>query len=891
MPDSVFYARPRHPRNPATYEPLIDHLIAVENHCVCNTPNETTLSSGTRTLPVLRVMAWLHDLGKLTTWWQRDHKNKTVPDINRPPGNVGNHAFIGGVATWWVLDQLGYDDRVKVTAAIAVARHHNSLPNLESYFSDSFTDESRWETVGEQINNIHTHAPSHAQKIFDHIEATAVYEQSSQKPVSWSRFISEFDTSQTRNSIKEAVLNRTRTGIKNRIQTTAVYTDILELWGGLKGADTPASAGLKPSSDRCLPSADIITKYVETQLSPPTNPENPIEELNHTRESIRKDAMSNLSGVLEDNSMGDTISNIYSITLPTGAGKTLTGTQAALKLHHINNNTGPLLYILPYTSIIDQTKNEYNKLFDRNSIFNKQTNILDQDISVTVDHYLANASSEDKKDEDENQDPRSELAYESWHSDITLSTTVQLWESLCGPTKSQGTKIPQFYESTIIIDEPQTIPTAWWSRAESLLEIMQTVFNANVILMTATHPPLDYPTPNTDSAVELASDNELPDNVQIRVDESFKSGSPLEPDSASKRILDDIEDGKDSILSIHNTVSNTRSITNEVTEKLSEVSGVEYVTIHDIYQKAITDDGENQTVYATLPPVNDIVENIINHSADVLIVPLTTRYRPCDRSRILAILASLLSRISGENETDSNTQSNIEIPQVVGITTQLIEAGVDISFEALYRDLAPYDSLIQAAGRCNRNYEYGIGGGDVTLWYLASSDSGNPNAPASIYNSSGVNRLFHTRKTIGDLTESDPPSISERNLLDKYEEYKKAIAKRRSTDTPDISNVKGDKLTNESIIPDDYPELSIFISLTPAGDELVGQYQHAIEKDKTRRKIELRGKLRHIECSLPKSSEGAKLVKSMGTQIDDDLYFVDSDTVDVENIYTLHGLA
>lgn len=58
------------------------------------------------------------------------------------------------------------------------------------------------------------------------------------------------------------------------------------------------------------------------------------------------------------------------------------------------------------------------------------------------------------------------------------------------------------------------------------------------------------------------------------------------------------------------------------------------------------------------------------------------------------------------------------------VSTQLVEAGIVISYRRVYRDFAPLDSIVQAAGRCNRSFEWGIDGGTVVIWSLESVDNG-----------------------------------------------------------------------------------------------------------------------------------------------------------------------
>lgn len=958
----VYFAHTEHPADPQTHEPIIDHAVAVSNHCMVNTPADTTLSDGTPTRPVLYVMAWCHDLAKLTTWWQEDHDNPTVPSVDRPAGRVGSHSFFGGVATWWVLRELGYPVSTALPAAIAVSRHHGTLPDFEDYTINQFVERAQWETVRHQLKNIDSQRQSRkiASQAFDHLlnheelyvgstdeiqqdseTRTALSDESDKAThkAAWQTFVEAVETTEgggLRVGIKTSITGLTGVSLEREYRSISVYHDLLELYGGLKGADTPASAGLSPA-DQTLPAPDVIDDYVQSELSPPTNPQTPVERLNAKREEIRQDTLSRVDRLLRNNleskesgsesaeqrssktesdcsrsgenysldafggdgtqtnltststsTSGEILPGVYTLTLPTGAGKTLTGTQAALKFHQVQASDGPLIHILPYTSIIEQTESVYQTLFDLDNF------------SIGVDHYLADNTPDEgdsDTDADTDSDDLLETAYRSWHTDITLSTTVQLWESLYGPSKSQATKLPQFYNSTIIIDEPQTTPPTWWNRVEQLVDTLNSVFNATVILMSATHPPLEYPTPNVgpDGEAELAPSVSLPDNVTVTLDASVATDTPIYPESAATHLQDEIVDGRDSILSIHNTISNARAVTESLIGKLHADSDVSFENIHTIYTDLITDgdtDGEpsfeikydRETIYDQLPSTEDLVDALITCDADVLLVPLTTRNRPCDRSRILDALSNLLERYPRSTATN-------DLPTIVALTTQLIEAGVDISFESLFRDIAPYDSLVQAAGRCNRNYEYGIGNGAATIWKLNARRGANTSRiPAEyVYNQSGINELHRTIQSLDSIA-SDDRRISQTDFLRGYTHYRNGIIPQIPDQTQQMDTVSGAAMTIESLIDDDRPEITVYVSQSPAEDRLLEAYRRADKTNNIPEQIAIRECLRHIACDVPRNRRENPITEC-AYQLNDDLYFLDSTIAAATNLYGWKGLS
>jgi CRISPR-associated endonuclease/helicase Cas3/CRISPR-associated endonuclease Cas3-HD len=147
------------------------------------------------------------------------------------------------------------------------------------------------------------------------------------------------------------------------------------------------------------------------------------------------------------------------------------------------------------------------------------------------------------------------------------------------------------------------------------------------------------------------------------------------------------------------------------------------------------------------------------------LMTLNSRYRPFDR-QVLIQLATWLS--------------TSDVPLIL-VSTQAIEAGVDISFEKVFRDVAPPDSIVQAAGRCNRSYEWGTNGGRVTVWALARTDEETPENPSSpplahyIYERHGEElRLPAHLELIGDVLNNVPEPSDARDVdvsKDAVDEY------------------------------------------------------------------------------------------------------------------------
>ena len=319
----------------------------------------------------------------------------------------------------------------------------------------------------------------------------------------------------------------------------------------------------------------------------------------------------------------------YSLTVPTGGGKTLSSVLWALH-HAIKNQQRRIIIAIPYTSIIVQTTSTLKKIFGEDNVLEHHSNVNPED-----------ANNKELK-------ARLQLATENWDYPIIVTTNVQLFESLFSNKRSDCRKLHNITNSVIILDEVQTLPLGFYKPIVHTLDTLHRIFGTSVLFTTASQPIL---TGRIEGANPFASFDALTSVQEIipneahlhdklrRVDLKFMEGS---------RTYDEIADE----LSKHQRVLcivNTRKDAKEIYDRLPK----EGICLHLSRMMCPAH------VSATIKQVKDALKN------------------------------------GGE--------SPIRV-----IATQLIEAGVDIDFPVVYRQEAGLDSILQAAGRCNREGKMGL---------------------------------------------------------------------------------------------------------------------------------------------------------------------------------------
>jgi len=322
---------------------------------------------------------------------------------------------------------------------------------------------------------------------------------------------------------------------------------------------------------------------------------------------------------------------IYSLTVPTGGGKTLSSMAFALG-HALAHGKQRIIMAIPYTSIIEQTAKVYKYGSDDTEEIERA--VADGNVLFGEDAVLEHHSNIDPDKEDH----KSRLATENWDAPIIVTTNVQLFESLLASRTSACRKLHNIVNSVIILDEAQMVPPEYLKPILSVLRGLVQHFGVTVVICTATQPAFTGELGSGQTKFEgLTNIEEIVDNPNDLM-VSFERVNVTLPDLTKRTAWKDIAD--------------------EITQ----------------YEQAlciVNTRRDCRDLHALMP------QGTIHLSGNM-----------CGEERSEAI-ADIKSKLkTGE--------------QIRVISTQLVEAGVDLDFPVVYRALAGVDSLAQAAGRCNR---------------------------------------------------------------------------------------------------------------------------------------------------------------------------------------------
>jgi CRISPR-associated endonuclease/helicase Cas3 len=320
---------------------------------------------------------------------------------------------------------------------------------------------------------------------------------------------------------------------------------------------------------------------------------------------------------------GQTPQGFFSLTVPTGGGKTLSA--MAFALAHANAySLRRVIVVIPYLSIIEQNAAEYRRILGEDVVLENHSNVVP------------------KPDAKEDEKDRLDLVSENWDAPVIVTTSVQFIESLFASNPSKCRKLHRIARSVVIFDEVQTLPTHLLKPMFSVFRELVRSYGVSFVFSSATQP-------------------------------AFRKSSAL-PDGFAPEEL--------------------RELAPDPADLFHQLRRVNY---HLAKQGETLD-------------WPDLAAEIASHTQALCVVNLTRhakelweqlkRLLPDDESPIhlssamcpahrLALIETIRQRLRGG------------LPCRV-VSTQLIEAGVDVDFPVVWRAMGPLDSIVQVAGRCNR---------------------------------------------------------------------------------------------------------------------------------------------------------------------------------------------
>ena len=374
---------------------------------------------------------------------------------------------------------------------------------------------------------------------------------------------------------------------------------------------------------------------------------------------------------------------LFHLTVPTGGGKTIASLAFALR-HAVFHHMDHIIYVIPYTSIIEQNAEVFRNILG-------EENVLEHHCNVDYD------SSEDLKP--------MQLASENWDKPVIVTTSVQFFESLFANTSSKCRKLHNIANSVVIFDEAQMLPVDYLKPCIAMMETLMEDYRSSMVLCTATQPALDKIFIGERTFVELCPNVKEQFEFFRRVTYQNLGYVPID------QLAGQLQKEKQALC-----IVNTKKCAQELYRKL-KVEGVYHLST-SMYQK--------------------------------------------HRKRILAQIRERLKQKK----------------KCILISTSLVEAGVDLDFCHVYRQIAGVDSIIQAAGRCNREGQEKAEDSIVFVFDVTDSKIAPSQrlpvdiAKAILQETDDISDLDSITEYFKRLYRFREQSLDKKNIMGKFQEHK-----------------------------------------------------------------------------------------------------------------------
>ena len=559
-------------------------------------------------------LVWLatafHDIGKATPFFQNYIRNPEQIHDNRK-----SHALLSALFVYFVVNiflrSKQFDENIKQLLAVfafsAVKRHHGRLDNL----SNELFLESHEDLLIVQVSSIEETAIT---PLIDFLLKDYEFK------INWTSFENFIESTAYREIFEGFAFDFLYEELKDAPKKTRLSLFYLHqlIYSTLLFSDK--NDVILNNRVENISQNNILDKIAEYRKVKGYN--KPASKINGLKNEAFFQALENLDTIFKKEH------HIYSVTLPTGLGKTITTFMLADKLRRkAGYNNSKIIITIPFTSIIDQNFEVYADILKTHN-----------SSLILKHHHLSDP--EYKNNENVANFDESQFLIETWQSDVIVTTFVQLLETFFSCDKVKLMKLSQLSGSVILLDEIQSIPYPLWEPVREGFKILAKKYNIYFILISATQPLIFNP---GEDIMEIVPDYKKYFNFFNRTRLHINT-TPLGLDEFKINIEKHIKKHKKKNILI---IVNTKRAAKELFEYIRDNS----------FEK------------------------------DDELFFLTTLITPYERKLII-------NRIKNKSKK-----------RKIIISTQLVEAGVDISVDTVFRQLAPLDSIIQSAGRANRYNE------------------------------------------------------------------------------------------------------------------------------------------------------------------------------------------
>lgn len=500
-----------------------------------------------------KLIAWLHDIGKSSEDFQNYIEGKKKSRVD--------HSTAGAQLVW-KKKQLQY---VSLIGAFCIAGHHSGLLNFGSKIDDAgeATLQGRMKKKTPKIDDSFARLPdtkASSQNLLQHMDA--------------------------KNPMDVMLLIR-------MLFSCLVDADFLDTEEFMN--EGKVHRGGWPSLDELAP-----LFWEELKKRGFLTPKNP---LNEKRFEILQTCMEK----------GEGAPGLYSLTVPTGGGKTISSMAFAMKQAEAHGKKR-IIYVIPYLSIIEQTADIFKSILGDDAVLESHSNVEYDDGDPTDEKRRALA--EVRK-----------LSAENWDAPIIITTNEQFFETLYANRTSKCRKLHHIAESVIIFDEAQMLPVDFLKPCLTVIEELVRYYGCTAVLCSATQPELG----------------------------KYMAQKP-------KEIMDHIPDLYDFFQRVSCRVDGE----------------MDYPAVAE----AMMEEKQALCIASTKKEAENIFENLDDPEA----LYLSTALCPAHRRKLI-------------REIKERLQAGRSCRVV---STSIISVGVDIDFPVVYLEYTGLDSLIQGAGRCNR---------------------------------------------------------------------------------------------------------------------------------------------------------------------------------------------